>query len=83
MAYVCIEKEYFGKGIAQNPFFSFVALGGPALFVEKKRQLYMDYEDFYISGNLLPDWDLSYFMRGYARNWYDNRRKVRTAVVCF
>lgn len=83
MAYVCIEKEYFGKGIAQNPFFSFVALGGPALFVEKKRQLYMDYEDFYISGNLLPDWDLSYFMRGYARNWYDNRRKVRTAIVCF
>lgn len=33
------------------------------------------YQDFYISGNCVPDWDLSYFMRGYARNWYAKERK--------
>jgi hypothetical protein len=75
MAFVNIEKEYFGKGIAQNPYFCFVAMGGPAAFNERTRQLYMNYEDFYISGRLVPDWDLSYFMRGYARNWYESTRK--------
>lgn len=34
----------------------------------------MNYKDFYISGRAVPDWDLSYFMKGYARNWYDQRK---------
>jgi hypothetical protein len=71
MAFIIIDPEdnYFGKGIAQGPGFSFVAMGGPSKVNERTRQLYMDYQDFYISGQLMPDWDLSYFMRGYARNW--------------
>lgn len=35
----------------------------------------MNYLDFYLSGNIMPDWDLSYFMQGYARNWYAKERK--------
>lgn len=75
MAFIMVEKEYFGKGIAKDSFFCFVAMGGPAHFNERTRQLYMNYEDFYISGRAVPDWDLSYFMRGYARNWYESTRK--------
>ena len=75
MAFTVVEKDYFGKGIASGPEFAFVSMGGPAKFNIKTRQLFMDYQDFYISGNQVPEWDLSYFMRGYARNWYDERRK--------
>lgn len=75
IAYVMISPDYFGKGIAKGPSFSFVAMGGPSTFSLRKRQVFMDYEDFYISGNIMPDWDLSYFMRGYARNWYNTERK--------
>lgn len=75
MAYIMISPDYFGKGIAKGPSFSFVAMGGPSQWINRKRQVYMDYQDFYISGNCVPDWDLSYFMRGYARNWYAKERK--------
>jgi len=75
MAYIMVEDDYFGKGIAKSPAFSFVAMGGPSHVDVRKRQVFMDYEDFYISGNCVPDWDLSYFMRGYARNWYSKERK--------
>jgi hypothetical protein len=75
MAVVTIEDSYFGKGIAQTRFFFCVAMGGPASFNEKTRQLCMNYENFYISGNAVPDWDLSYFMRGYERNWVSEKRK--------
>lgn len=75
MAFICVEKDYFGKGIAQSPSFAFVAMGGPCLLKPETRQLLMTYEDFYISGREIPDWDLSYFMRGYARNWYERTRK--------
>lgn len=74
MAYIMVDEEYFGKGIAKSPAFSFVAMGGPSRVDTRKRQVFMDYEDFYISGNCVPDWDLSYFMRGYARNWYAKER---------
>lgn len=74
MAFVMVEENYFGKGIAPNPGFCYVAMGGPSAYNAKTRQLYMNYKDFYISGRAVPDWDLSYFMRGYARNWYDERR---------
>eukprot|EP00980_Cylindrotheca_fusiformis_P031717 scaffold26851_cov186-Cylindrotheca_fusiformis.AAC.2 len=76
MAFVIIDTDdnYFGKGIASNPDFSFVAMGGPSKVNERTRQLYMDYQDFYISGQQVYGWDLSYFMRGYARNWYSIER---------
>jgi len=73
MAFIIIDTEkdnYFGKGIASSPEYSYVAMGGPSKVNSKTRQLYMDYQDFYLSGQMVPDWDLSYFMRGYARNWY-------------
>lgn len=72
MAYVIIDTKdnYFGKGIAADPNYSFVAMGGPCKVNRRTRQLYMDYQDFYISGRAMPEWDLSFFMRGYARNWY-------------
>ncbi len=61
-------------------------MGGPSTYNIKTRQLYMQYEDFYISGAAVPEWDLSFFMRGYARNWYDNRRKrpplAFTLIAC-
>lgn len=75
MAYIMIDDEYFGKGIAANPDFSFVAMAGPCKAITSKRQLYMDYQDFYINGRVIPDWDLSYFMRGFARNWFATEKK--------
>ena len=50
-------------------------MGGPSKINKRTKQLYMDYQDFYINGRPMPDWDLSYFMRGYARNWYAIERK--------
>jgi len=50
MAYIMIDDDYFGKGIASSPTFSFCAMGGPCKQVIEKRQLYMDYQDFYING---------------------------------
>jgi hypothetical protein len=44
MAFIIVEDNYFGKGIAQNPIFSYVAMGGPAFFNRRTRQLYMIYE---------------------------------------
>lgn len=41
-------------------------MGGPSVYNAHTRQLYMQYEDFYISGTAVPEWDLSFFMRGYA-----------------
>ena len=66
MAYVIVDTadNYFGKGIASSPEFSFVAMGGPSKVNERTRQLYMDYQDFYINGQQVLGWDLSYFMRG-------------------
>mgnify|MGYP005844892511 CR=1 FL=1 len=75
MAFTMIDDHYFGKGIAQNPSFCFVAMGGPATFSLRKRQLFMDYQDFFISGRQVPDWDLSFFMRGYAREWISTDKK--------
>ncbi|KAL3945326.1 MAG: hypothetical protein SGBAC_000602 [Bacillariaceae sp.] len=76
MAFVIVDTNdnYFGKGIASSPEFSYVALGGPSKVNERTRQLYMDYNDFYINGQQVFGWDLSYFMRGYARNWYSIER---------
>jgi len=83
MAFVMVEDDYFGKGIAQNPFFCFVAMGGPAGFNLRTRQLYMDYEDFYISGQQTPEWDMSYFTRGYAQEWMENRKKKGRPPLAF
>jgi len=74
MAYVTVEEDYFGKGIAQNPEFVYVAMGGPSKWNPRTRQFFMNYEDFFLNGRHVPDWDLSYFMRGYARNWYSSKR---------
>ena len=44
IAYVMIDEEYFGKGKAKGPPFSFVAMGGPSTLNLQKRQVYMDYQ---------------------------------------
>ena len=75
MAFIIVGDDYFGKGIGLDTNFAFVAMGGPSRVNKRTRQLYMDYQDFYINGRAMPDWDLSYFMRGYARNWYAIERK--------
>jgi len=46
MACVMIEDDYFGKGIAQGPFFCYVAMGGPAAYNINTRQPYMNYKIF-------------------------------------
>jgi hypothetical protein len=85
MAFITIEDGYFGKGIAPDSSFCFVALGGPSTKNTRTRQVYMTYEDFFISGRQVPGWDLSFFMRGYARNWVATERKrppLAFTVVC-
>jgi len=69
MAFISIDDDYFGKGIAPNTDFCFVSLGGPSTRNVKRRQIFMEYEDYYISGNTVPGWDLSYYLRGYQNNW--------------
>lgn len=85
MAFITIQEDYFGKGIASDTSFCFVALGGPSTKNIKTRQVYMNYEDYFINGRQVPGWDLSYFMRGYARNWVAAERKrppLAFTVVC-
>ena len=75
MAFITVEDDYFGKGIAPNPSYSFVSLGGPSTRNVNTRQVFMEYEDFYINGRTVPGWDLSYYLRGYQRNWVSTERK--------
>lgn len=69
MAFCIVSDEYFGKGIAPDATFCFVALGGPSKRNIKRRQVVMSYEDYYINGRQVPGWDLSYYLRGYAQQW--------------
>jgi hypothetical protein len=75
MAFICIDDDYFGKGIAPSTDFCFVSLAGPSEQDVKRRQVFMEYEDYYINGNQVPGWDLSYFMRGNSRKWVASERK--------
>jgi hypothetical protein len=50
MAISMIQPDYFGKGITSNDKgFCFVALGGPSERDVQRRQVFMDYEDYYIN----------------------------------
>lgn len=69
MAFSVVSDEYFGKGIAPDSTFCFVALGGPSSRDIQRRQVFMSYEDYYINGQEVPGWDLSYYLRGYAKEW--------------
>ncbi|CAB9500334.1 expressed unknown protein [Seminavis robusta] len=75
MAFITVEDDYFGKGIAPNPTFCFVSIAGPSTQNYKTRQVFMEYEDYYINGRTVPGWDLSYYLRGYQRNWVSTERK--------
>lgn len=74
MAFIIVDDDYFGKGIASNGF-CYVALGGSSSKNVKTRQVFMNYDDFYISGRAVPGWDLSFFTRGYERNWISTERQ--------
>ncbi|KAL3906642.1 MAG: hypothetical protein SGILL_009187 [Bacillariaceae sp.] len=85
-AFSCITEDYFGKGIStKDNGFCFVALGGPSDRNVKRRQVFMEYDDYFINGNQVPGWDLSYYIRGYQRNWYPaerNRPRLGFTVIC-
>lgn len=85
MAFSTINDEYFGKGIAPDSTFCFVALGGPSTRNVKRRQVFMNYEDYYINGREVPGWDLSYYLRGYTREWSGEDKKSNlafTVIAC-
>lgn len=83
MAFTSISDDYFGKGIAPDSNFCFVALGGPSTRIPKRRQVFMTYEDYFINGRQVPGWDLSYYLRGYTREWSgeDKREKLAFTVI--
>ena len=87
MAFSTISNDYFGKGIAPDSKFCFVALGGPSTRDIKRRRVFMNYEDYYINGRQVPGWDLSYYLRGYARRWANADEKNKpilafTVIAC-
>jgi hypothetical protein len=60
MAFTTVAPDYLGKGIAANDKgFCFVALGGPIARDIQRRQVYMNYQDYFINGQQVPGWDLS------------------------
>mmetsp|Transcript_7318 Transcript_7318/g.12750 ORF Transcript_7318/g.12750 Transcript_7318/m.12750 type:complete len:250 (-) Transcript_7318:1904-2653(-) len=68
-AFSTVQDDYFGKGIStKDKAFCFVALAGPSTRIPKRRQVFMNYEDYFINGNQVPGWDLSYYLRGFQRN---------------
>lgn len=67
-AFTTVKPSYFGKGICTlDHGFCFVSLGGPSTRNIQRRQVFMNYEDYYISGQQVPAWDLSYYVRGWRR----------------
>jgi hypothetical protein len=81
MAFITVDDEYFGKGIASNPSFCIVALGGPSSQNYKTRQVFMEYEDFYINGRSVPGWDLSYFMVSNNKKSMSTEESASTRVT--
>lgn len=85
-AFSTITDNYFGKGIGtKDNGFCFVALGGPSTRDIDRRQVFMNYEDYFINGQQVPGWDLSYYIRGYQRNWMPAERqrpKLAFTVIC-
>lgn len=85
-AFSTVSDKYFGKGIGtKDNGFCFVALGGPSTRDIYHRQIFMDYEDYFINGQQVPGWDLSYYIRGYQRNWFPAERqrpKLAFTVIC-
>lgn len=85
MAFSTITDDYVGKGIATiDKGFCFVALGGPSYRKIDRRQVFMNYEDYYINGRQVPGWDLSYYIRGSRRDQAGERDKPKLAftVIC-
>jgi hypothetical protein len=85
-AFSTVSEDYFGKGIGtKDNGFCFVALGGPSGRNITRRQVFMNYEDYFINGRQVPGWDLSYYIRGYERSWYPAERtrpKLAFTVIC-
>lgn len=85
-AFSTVTPDYFGKGIATNDNgFCFVALGGPSTQSIPRRQVFMNYEDYFINGQQVPGWDLSYYLRGWQRNSAASERKrprLAFTVIC-
>ena len=84
MAFSAISNDYFGKGIAPDSTFCFVALGGPSTRNIMRRQVFMNYEDYFINGRQVPGWDLSYYLRGYTKDWGTEKKQVLafTVIAC-
>ncbi len=69
MAFSTVTDDYYGKGIGtRDKGFCFVALGGPSTRDIDRRQVFMNYEDYFINGQQVPGWDLSYYIRGWRRD---------------
>jgi hypothetical protein len=84
-AFCTISPDYYGKGIGTlDNGFSFVAIGGPCTQNVKQRRVFMTYEDFYINGQEVPGWDLSYYIRGWKRKGAAEESKPPLAftVIC-
>jgi hypothetical protein len=84
-AFSTVSDDYVGKGIStKDNSFCFVALAGPSYRSIKRRMVYMNYEDYFINGNQVPGWDLSYYIRGYQRDASSERDKPKLSftVVC-
>lgn len=85
-AFCTIGESYYGKGICSlDDGFSFVALGGPSTRDVFRRRVYMNYEDFFINGGVVPSWDLSYYLRGWNQLTAEqSKKKFRLAftVIC-
>lgn len=53
MAFSTVKEDYFGKGIGTlDKGFCFVALGGPSTRDYQRRQVFMNYEDYFINVSL-------------------------------
>ncbi len=85
-AFSTVTDDYFGKGIGtKDNGFCFVALGGPSTRDVDHRQVFMNYEDYFINGQQIPGFDMSYYIRGYQRNWFPAERqrpKLAFTVIC-
>jgi hypothetical protein len=81
-AFSSVGDDYVGKGIStRDNGFCFVSLAGPSTRDIKRRIVYMNYEDYFINGNQVPGWDLSYYLRGYQRGIAGEREKPKLSFT--
>ena len=83
-AFCTIQDNYYGKGIGSlDDGFCFVALGGPSTRDVARRRVFMNYEDFFINGGVVPSWDLSYYLRGFNQQLLTAEQSKQTFRLAF